>query len=129
MTGQMARPLLAYRCPTGFAAAEDVCRAFQKALGDAAPGHALRRVAKGEDAPELREGDLFLELHANQAGEQGLTGHVEWRRAGEDESTPGPVLRIDVMDAAPGPSTYDHFVQDLIRHGEVPLPGTARHAD
>ncbi|WP_422028855.1 hypothetical protein [Roseovarius sp.] len=111
--GQMARPLLAYRCPTGFDTAEDLCRAFRELLGRAAPGHALRRIGPGEAMPPLRDHDLFITLGANRTGDTRLTGWLDWQEGPDGRPTRGPDVSLDSSDAPLSPGMYADFLRGL----------------
>ena len=110
---QMARPLLAYRCPAGFDTAEELCRAFRTLLGEAAPGHALRRLGEEEAMPALRDSDLYVALAAERHGAQSLTARIEWREGTDTETVTGPEISLDSSDTALRPSMYPGFLREL----------------
>lgn len=110
---QVARPLLAYRCPAGFDAAEELCRAFRTLLGEAAPGHALRRLGDSEPVPALRDSDLYVALAAERRGAHSLTARIEWREGKDAESVTGPEISLDSSDTALRPSMYPGFLREL----------------
>ena len=110
---QMARPLLAYRCPAGFDATEELCRAFRTLLGEAAPGHALRRLGDSEPVPALRDSDLYVALAAERHGAHSLTARIEWREGTDNETVTGPEISLDSSDTALRPSMYPGFLREL----------------
>lgn len=124
---QMGRPLLAYRCPTGFETADALCDAFRAVLGRAAPGHALRRLAPGDAAPPLRDQDLVIALAARRVSDRHLTARLDWQAGDGAATVTGPELSLSSSDAAPGPSDFEAFLQGLWTISAPPaLGGPAR---
>lgn len=122
---QMARPLLAYQCPTGFDTAPDLCRAFGDLLGEKAPGHALRRLSPDEETPALRPADLLVRLAARMEGEHRLSAHIAWQEGGAAAPVAGPEVTLESSDAPLAPSMYAGFLQDLWHLAAPPaLTGT-----
>lgn len=127
---QMARPLLAYRCPAGFDTAEALCRAFRDMLGRAAPRHALRRLGAEEAVPPLRDHDLFIALQARRETETRLTGRLEWQASDGGAPVTGPEVSLDSSDAALSPGMYADFLRGLWEvSAPPPLGGPAPASD
>lgn len=122
-TAQMARPLLAYRCPAGFDTTDELCRAFGTLLGATAPRHALRRIRPDQAIPPLRPEDIFVALHAQRRGEHSLSGQLEWRDGTSETTVTGPEVRLDSSDTELSPAMYGGFLRDLWELGAPPALG------
>lgn len=115
--GQMARPLLAYRCAAGVDTATDLCRAFGALLGQVAPGHALRPLQPEEAAPALRPRDVLVTLQAEKTSAYRLTAQIAWQEGPDAAPQTGPEVSLDSSDAPLGPAMYPDFLRDLWRLG------------
>ena len=107
------RPLVLVECRMGTSADDALCQAMVRAISDLATSGAI--VQETDDAAALRPGDLGVTFVLDSRDETGLAGHLEWRAGPDGTRQTGPVVRLDVMDAALSPSMYLGFARSLLQ--------------
>ena len=114
------RPVFALVCPADTPELTVLCRTLQSALAARAPGHAFRRVATLDLAPDGPE-NVAVVLEVERMDSHEIAARLTWQVPGMTAPQAGPLIAMSVQDAELVPRLYPAFIDGLLRISDPPL--------